>query len=58
MNAGCPSQGSKQAQDEKMNGSETDSGEESEKEHEQSSGKYSSNGQSWPKCVLKSLQAV
>ena len=30
MNAGHPSQGGKQAQDEKMDGSETDSGEESE----------------------------
>lgn len=38
MNAGRPSQGSKQAQDEKMDGSATDSGEEIETEHEQSSG--------------------
>lgn len=38
MNPGRPLQGSKKAQDEKMDGRATDSGQESETEHEQSSG--------------------
>lgn len=66
MNAGRPSQGSKQAQDEKMDGSATDSGEEIETEHEQSSGQEFATlmeniqvmDRVGPSVCWKSLQAV